>query len=145
MTQEFIPSQWNAEFEERLFLEVARRHVRGFPDKLAVAPREPQSDAEVDAVCDYYTRMASHDLFIVQVVARAIDTLFADDPHFQLILSRQLGDDGAHAALARERIVALTGIDPLPAIQQLVNAHWQRLGDLPVRDLAGFPRIRMAL
>ena len=129
---------WNAAFEEKLFLEVARRHVPDFPDKLAVPPREPATDSEVDAVCDYYTRMASHDLFIVQVVARAIDTLFKDNPHFQLILSRQLGDDGAHAVLARERIIALTSIDPLPDIERHVRAHWARLGDLPVRDLAGF-------
>ncbi|HZZ11062.1 MAG TPA: hypothetical protein VFE79_10225 [Paraburkholderia sp.] len=138
MTQVFIPQQWDAAFEEQLFLQVARRHVPDFPEKLAVAPREPASDAEKNAIRDYYTRMASHDLFIVQVVARAIDTLFADDPHFQLILSRQLGDDGAHAVLARERIIALTGCDPLPEIQRLVHAHWARLGDLPVRDLAGF-------
>lgn len=138
MTQVFIPARWDASFEEQLFLQVARRHVPGFPDKLSVAPREPANEAEAHAICDYYTRMASHDLFIVQVVARAIDTLFADDPHFQLILSRQLGDDGAHAVLARERIVALTGRDPLPEIKRLVRAHWERLGDLPVRDLAGF-------
>jgi hypothetical protein len=138
MTQASTPPLWNAAFEEQLFLEVARRHVAGFPDRLAAPPREPRTDAEIDAVCDYYTRMASHDLFIVQVVARAIDTLFADDPHFQLILARQLGDDGAHATLARERIVALTSIDPLPAIQRRVDEHWQRLGNLPLRDIAGF-------
>lgn len=72
------------------------------------------------------------------MVARAIDTIFADDPHFQLILARQLGDDGAHAVLARERIIALTSVDPLPEIKRLVQAHWERLGDPPVRDLAGF-------
>lgn len=66
MTQTFIPSQWNAEFEERLFLEVARRHAPGFPEKLTEPPREARNDAGVDAICDYYTRMASHDLFIVR-------------------------------------------------------------------------------
>jgi hypothetical protein len=106
MTLSHNTPAWNAAFEEKLFLAVARRHVPDFPDKLAATPREPATDNEVDAVCDYYTRMASHDLFIVQVVARAIDTLFKDDPHVQLILSRQLGDDGAHAALACERIIA---------------------------------------
>ena len=129
---------WDAAFEEALFLDVARRHVPAFPDKLAEAPREPADAGEIAAVADYYTRMASHDLFIVQVVARAIDTLFADDPGFQLVLSRQLGDDGAHAVIARERVKALTGEDPLPRIEALVRAHWARLGDLPVRDLPGF-------
>jgi hypothetical protein len=137
-TQAWNPPQWNADFEERLFLRVARRHVPAFPERLAAAPRAPQGAAELDAVCDYYTRMAAHDLFIVQVVARAIDTLFAGDAHFQLILARQLGDDGAHAVLARERIVALSGVDPLPEIERRVAGHWQRLGDLPVADLAGF-------
>src|SRR5258708_138927 len=137
MTQAIISPQWNADFEERLFIEVARRHVPGFPEKLTEPPREPRTRDELEAVRDYYTRMASPDLFIVQVVAHAIDTLFADDLHFQLILSRQLGDDGAHAALARERIIALTGTDPLPEVKRLVRAHWDRLGNLPVRDLAG--------
>jgi hypothetical protein len=43
---------WNAAFEEKLFLEVARRHVPDFPDKLAAPPREPATDSEVDSVCD---------------------------------------------------------------------------------------------
>ena len=88
------PREWNGQFEEALFLDVARRHRPDFPAKLATPPREPRNDDELAAVADYYTKMASHDLFIVQVVAKAIDTLFRDDPHFQLILSRQLGDDG---------------------------------------------------
>ncbi|MDR5667893.1 LLM class flavin-dependent oxidoreductase [Burkholderia cenocepacia] len=94
--------------------------------------------AALAAVADYYTKMASHDLFIVQVVAKAIDTLFRDDPHFQLILSRQLGDDGAHAVIGRERVTALTGRDPLPEVDRLVAAHWARIGDIAVRDVAGF-------
>ncbi|CAB5283649.1 hypothetical protein IST455A_03530 [Burkholderia multivorans] len=132
------PREWNGQFEEALFVDVARRHRPDFPDKLAAAPREPRTADEVAAVADYYTKMASHDLFIVQVVAKAIDTLFRDDPHFQLILSRQLGDDGAHAALGRERVTELTGRDPLPDVDRLVAAHWARIGDLAVRDLAGF-------
>ncbi|KVR11320.1 hypothetical protein WK09_22240 [Burkholderia ubonensis] len=132
------PREWNAQFEEALFLDVARRHRPDFPAKLAAPPREPRNADELAAVADYYTKMASHDLFIVQVVAKAIDTLFRDDPHFQLILSRQLGDDGAHAVIGRERVLELTGRDPLPEIDALVAAHWARLGDLPVRDLAGF-------
>lgn len=132
------PREWNAQFEEKLFLETARRHRPGFPDKLAVPPREPQTAAERAAVADYYTKMASHDLFIVQVVAKAIDTLFRDDPHFQLILSRQLGDDGAHAVIARERVTELTGRYPLPEIGRLVEAHWARIGDIAMRDVAGF-------
>ena len=104
------PREWNGQFEEALFLDVARRHRPDFPAKLATPPREPRNDDELAAVADYYTKMASHDLFIVQVVAKAIDTLFRDDPHFQLILSRQLGDDGAHAVIGRERVTELTGV-----------------------------------
>ncbi|MEY8173573.1 hypothetical protein [Burkholderia multivorans] len=132
------PREWNGQFEEALFVDVARRHRPDFPDKLAAPPREPHTADELAAVADYYTKMASHDLFIVQVVAKAIDTLFRDDPHFQLILSRQLGDDGAHAAIGRERVTELTGRDPLPDVARLVAAHWARIGDLAVRDLAGF-------
>lgn len=130
--------EWRLPFEERLFVQVARRHLPAFPEKLTVAPRAPRDAAEVAAIADYYTRMASHDLFIVQVAARAIDTLFRDDPHVQLILSRQLGDDGAHAAAGRARVEALTGRDPLPEIERLVRAHWARVGDLALRDLPGF-------
>ncbi|MEN2474531.1 hypothetical protein [Burkholderia sp. GS2Y] len=132
------PREWNGQFEEALFLDVARRHRPGFPDKLATPPREPRDADELAAVADYYTKMASHDLFIVQVVAKAIDTLFRDDPHFQLILSRQLGDDGAHAVIGRERVTELTGRDPLPEVDRLVAAHWARIGDIAVRDVAGF-------
>ncbi|WP_110419076.1 hypothetical protein [Burkholderia vietnamiensis] len=132
------PRDWNGQFEEALFLDVARRHRPGFPDKLATPPREPHGDDELAAVADYYTKMASHDLFIVQVVAKAIDTLFRDDPHFQLILSRQLGDDGAHAVIGRERVTELTGRDPLAEVARLVDAHWARIGDIAVRDVAGF-------
>lgn len=132
------PREWNAQFEEKLFLDVARRYRPDFPDKLATPPREPRSADERAAVADYYTKMASHDLFIVQVVAKAIDTLFLDDSHFQLILSRQLGDDAAHAVIGRERVTALTGRDPLPEIDRLVAAHWARSGDIAVRDVPGF-------
>lgn len=139
MTRSIVtPQPWHGQFEEQLFLAVARRHVPGFPEKLTVTPREPSTGDEHAAIADYYTRMAAHDLFIVQVVARAIDTLFNDAAHIQLILSRQLGDDGAHAAAGRERVAALTGRDPLPDIEHLVQAHWARIGDLAVRDLAGF-------
>src|SRR5258708_22547919 len=99
MTQPIISPQWNADFEERLFIEVARRHVPGFPEKLTEPPREPRTRDELEAVRDYYTRMASHDLFIVHGVAHALDTLIADDLHFHLILSRQLGHARPHAPL----------------------------------------------
>jgi len=81
---------------------------------------------------------AARDLFIVQNVARVIDGLFKDQPAVQLLLSRQLGDDGHHALVARQRICAATGHEPLPEISKYVSEHWERAGDIPYRSLAGF-------
>jgi hypothetical protein len=60
------------------------------------------------------------------------------DTDFHLKLSRQVGDDGHHAELARERLVELTGSDQLPRIESYITELWKALGDLPYRDVFGF-------
>lgn len=77
-----------------------------------------------------------HDLFIVQVVANVIDKI--SDPELQLFLSRQLGNDGAHAENTRRRVEALFGHDPIEDIQKQVQKHWDFMGDIPRRGWLGF-------
>lgn len=131
-------TDWGPALEDALFLTVAHRHVPGLPARRATPPRGPETPAEVQALCDDWVRTAAHDLFIVQAVSRAMHTVFADDPHVQLLLSRQLGDDGDHAVEARRHLWALRGSDPLPEIQRHLAEHWARAGDIPFRSVAGF-------
>lgn len=117
-------TDWGPALEDALFLTVAHRHVPGLPARRATPPRGPETPAEVQALCDDWVRTAAYDLFIVQAVARAMHTVFADDPHVQLLLSRQLGDDGDHAVEARRHLWALRGSDPLPES----SATWPSTG-----------------
>jgi hypothetical protein len=129
---------WDADYENNLFDLVARRHAPEIPAAGTVAPREPQTAEEFAGVAEYLTRVAAHDTFIVQVVAKAIDTLFPDDIEFQQQLARQAGDDAEHAITARERVIGLTGKDPLRTIESYVKGHWEALEDVPYRDWFGF-------
>lgn len=130
--------EWGLELEESLFIEVARARRPDFPVQRAAPPRFAAGGAELDGLLEDWKRTAAHDLFIVQNIARVIDSLFAGQPEVQLLLSRQLGDDGHHARAARERIRAATGHDPIREISAYVDEHWERAGDLPHRSLAGF-------
>jgi hypothetical protein len=130
--------QWSTQLEDALFLSIAERHAPQATAPRSQPPRGPETAAEFAALRDDWIRTAAHDLFIVQVTANAIGTLFAGDAHMQLILSRQLGDDGDHAVEARRHLQAIDGIDPLPEIQRHVDEHRERAGDIPFRSIAGF-------
>ena len=129
---------WDADYENSLFDRVASRHAPEIPPAGAITPREPGTAEEIAGVAEYLTRVAAHDTFIVQVVAKAIDRLFPDDIAFQQQLARQAGDDAEHAIIARERVIGLTGKDPLGTIEGYIKGHWDALGDLPYRDWFGF-------
>jgi len=129
---------WTADFENALFDRIAEHHAPHIPPAGAVETREPATPREIAGVAEYLTRVAAHDTFIVQVVAKAIDRLFPDDIPFQQQLARQAGDDAEHAITARERVIEWTGRDPIRTIEQYVKEHWEALGDVPYRDWAGF-------
>jgi hypothetical protein len=98
-------------FEEALFDRVVKQYAPNIPLRRTGPPRDAATTEERDALVDLYVWSTAHDLFIVQLAARAIDRLFHEDPDFQLVLARQIGDDGAHAWASRDRIIALSGRD----------------------------------
>jgi hypothetical protein len=93
---------------------------------------------EKEALVDLYVWSTAHDLFIVQLAARALDRLFRDDPDFQLVLARQTGDDGAHAWATRDRITALSGHDQITKVERSIAGHWERVGDIAIGSWQGF-------
>jgi hypothetical protein len=138
MTVSYIRPVYSGEFEQQLFDGVARRYAPNIPLKREQAPRDAQTPEERDAFVDFYVWSAAHDLFIVQIASHALDRLFRDDPDFQLVLARQIGDDGAHASASRDRIIEISGRDEIGWIAADVKAHWDRVGDIAGRSWEGF-------
>src|ERR1700712_4604182 len=99
--------------EEALFNRTVKQYAPNIPLERTSPPRGAATSEEKDALVDLYVWSTAHDLFIVQLAARAVDRLFHDDPDFQLVLARQIGDDGAHAWASRDRITALSGRDQI--------------------------------
>ncbi len=130
--------RWTVDFEDQVLTNVARARLPDFPENRIGKPREAISPEEHAALAAYYISAASHDLYIVQVVARALAQPYAQDFDLQVILSRQLGDDGFHAGVEKEWAAAHQAAYPIPAINARVRVALARLGDLPYRSLAGF-------
>ncbi len=114
------------------------QHAPHLPTTRLSESRPPATEEEWQHFYPYRIAGAAHDLFIVQLCARAIDNLFPDDPEMQFVLSRQLGDDGAHALDTRQRVRKLSGHDPIMAIQRQSQQHWDYLGEAPTRNWVGF-------
>ena len=128
---------WDAAFEDDLFNTVITRVAPHLPLKPPAETRDAQTPDEIAEVAEFTARVAAHDTFIVQAISKAITHLDIDTD-FHLKLSRQVGADGHHAEVARERLVTLTGEDQLPRIEGYIAQLWQALGDLPYRDVFGF-------
>jgi hypothetical protein len=137
MAEVQVAARWDAAFEDELFNEVLRDVAPHLPDIPPTELREPRSAEEIAEAAEFTARLAAHDTFIVQAVSKAIARLDFDTD-FHLKLSRQVGDDGHHAELARERLIELTGSDQLPKIEAYIDELWKALGDLPYRDVFGF-------
>ncbi len=129
---------YSAELEKEIFDRVSAHYAPHLPPARLNPPRDAQTPEERQGLIDYAIWNGSHDLFIVQVVARGISTLFKDDTEFQFALARQLGDDGLHALASRERITALSGSDGTERIAAAVRHHWQVLGDFPLSSWQAF-------
>ena len=136
MTATLTRPIWTTEYELEIVDKLISQYAPHVPVKQETRPIETQE--ELDNFCRFRIRGAAHDLFIVQVCAKAINQIATNDPELQLFLSRQLGDDGAHAQHTRLRVEALSGHDPIDEIQQQVKKHWEFMGDLPIRDWFGF-------
>ena len=125
-------------FEEALFDRVVRQYAPNIPLQRTSPPRDAATPEERDALVDLYVWSTAHDLFIVQLAARAVDRLFHEDPDFQLVLARQIGDDGAHAWATRERITALSGWDQIARVEKSIAGHWDRVGEIAIGSWQGF-------
>lgn len=129
---------WTTNFEIAAFDRLIAEYAPHLPLVKLHEPRPPATEQEWQQFYPYRIAGAAHDLFIVQLCAKAVDRLFADDPDVQLFLSRQIGDDGAHSLDTRQRVHELSGHDPVEAINQQVQWHWNYLGDLPTQSWLGF-------
>ena len=125
-------------FEESLFDRVVNQYAPNIPLHRTSPPRDAATPEERDALVDLYVWSTAHDLFIVQLAARAVDRLFHEDPDFQLVLARQIGDDGAHAWATRDRITALSGWDQIARVEKSIAGHWDRVGEIAIGSWQGF-------
>jgi hypothetical protein len=126
---------WNLDFELRLLDRLIEEHT---PALRGVTPtvRPPANKEEKARVADYFTTIAALDVFIFESTALGIGV--AKDPALQILLTRQIGDDGAHAEIMRRAIQRLTGHDPILQIKQRAEQQWEIVGDIPHRGLLGF-------
>ncbi|MEH2246956.1 hypothetical protein [Nostoc sp.] len=136
MTAILTRPAWTTELEVEIFDKLIDKHAPHIPKSRQQDPRPPVTPEEKENFYHYRVAGAAHDLFIVQVCAKVIDQI--SDPELQLFLSRQLGDDGAHAQNTRLRAQAISGYDPIEDIQKQVQKHWDYQGDLPIRNWQGF-------
>lgn len=137
MTATLTRPAWTTDREIEIFDKLIAKHAPHIPLTREHDPRPPANEEELENFYRFRIGGAAHDLYIVQVCARAIDKLIPD-PDIHLFLSRQIGDDGAHAQATRDRVLALSGRDPIDDIQQQVQNHWDYMGDLPHRNWLGF-------
>jgi hypothetical protein len=122
---------WTAEFEIETIDKLIARHAPHFPTTRLQEPRTLTTPQEFENFYRFRIAGAAHDLYIVQVSSKVIDQI--PDPELQLFLSRQIGDDGAHAQFTRQRVWELSGHDPIDKIEQEVQKHWDFI-EFPPRD-----------
>jgi hypothetical protein len=127
---------WTNEFEIETIDKLIARHAPHFPTTRLQEPRTLTTPQEFENFYRFRIAGAAHDLYIVQVCSKVIDQI--PDPELQLFLSRQIGDDGAHAQFTRQRVWELSGHNPIDKIKQEVQKHWDFMGDLPIRNWLGF-------
>ncbi|MBD2411960.1 hypothetical protein FACHB389_09345 [Nostoc calcicola FACHB-389] len=136
MTAILTRPAWTTDLELEIFDKLLDKHAPYLPKKRLEEPRPPETEEEKENFYRFRVAGAAHDLFIVQACAKIIDQI--PDPELQLFLSRQIGDDGAHAQNTRLRAQAISGRNPIEDIQKQVQKHWDYMGDLPIRNWQGF-------
>jgi hypothetical protein len=126
---------WTKEWEKGTITRLAELAGYAIPER----PLSTRPPAPGDASAQYYACYASVaglDQFIYQSCAGGM--ALVDDSEFQLLLTRQIGDDGSHAQRYREVVAKQTGADPLSAIAREARHQRDLVGDLTGRGLAGF-------
>jgi hypothetical protein len=126
---------WNLDFERRLLDRLIKEHT---PALSGVTPtvRPPATKEEKARIADYFTTIAARDVFIFESTALGIGVV--KDPALQILLTRQIGDDGTHAEIMRRAIERLTKRAPILQIKQRTEQQWEIVGDIPHRGLLGF-------
>jgi hypothetical protein len=126
---------WTKEWEERTINGLAESLGLAIPERpLGAIPPEPGDASAAYYSC--YSNVAGLDQFIFASCAHGMSLV--DDVEFQLLLTRQIGDDGSHAQRYREVVAKGTGKDPLAAIDAAAGYQRELVGDLTGQGLAGF-------
>lgn len=136
MTTTLTRPAWTTDLELEIFYQITNQYAPHLPKKRLYETKSPETAEEIENFYRFRVAGAAHDLFIVQVCAHIIGKI--PDPELQLFLSRQIGDDGAHAENTRRRAQIIAGRDPIEDIQRQVQKHWDYMGDLPIRNWQGF-------
>lgn len=126
---------WTREWEQATITRLAWEVGREIPEN-PVQTRPPAPGEESQDYYDTYSSVAGLDQFIFQSCAAGV--ALTDDTEFQLLLTRQIGDDGAHAQRYREVVAKATGRDPLRDIERAAREQRELVGDLTSQGLAGF-------
>jgi len=126
---------WTKEWEKATIIGLAETAGYAVPERpLGTRPPTPGDGSAHYYAC--YSSVAGLDQFIYQSCAKGMALI--DDTEFQLLLTRQIGDDGSHAQRYREVVAKQTGADPLSAIDKEARHQRDLVGDLTSRGLAGF-------
>jgi hypothetical protein len=131
----FSGPSWTKEWEQASILRLAREAGFEVPARpMTTRPPSPGDDSAYYYAC--YSSVAGLDKFIYESCSSGMNLV--DDTEFQLLLTRQIGDDGSHAQRYREVVAKGTGSDPLPAIDAEARRQRDLIGDLTSQGLAGF-------
>jgi hypothetical protein len=126
---------WTKEWEENTIRGLASDLGLSIPDR-PLGTRPPETGDESASYYSCYASVAGLDEFIFQSCAHGVSLV--DDIEFQLLLTRQIGDDGSHAQRYREVVAKGTGTDPIRAIDAAAAHQRELVGDLTGDGLAGF-------
>jgi len=126
---------WTRDWEQGTLVALARDAGHHIPESRGVSS-PPSVLADAADYYEYYVGIAGLDHFIFQSCAHGLNLV--DDPEFQVALTRQIGDDGAHAQRYREIIQKRTGHDPVKRIAQKAIEERELVGDITGGGLAGF-------
>jgi len=136
-----LTRSWNTEFEQQTLNKLFAQYTPHIPPIREYDVTPPNTKEEKSNFYNYWAVTAGHYLFIVQAASKAI--LLIRDPDLYLLLSRQIGDDGTHTLAFRERVIAVTGRDPIDDVCKEAEYHWEFMGDVPDRNWLGFIAVEL--
>lgn len=130
-----LAEPWGPELEQQVLLRLAGELGIDLP-KSRRPTRLPATDEEREVFYHHWSRVAAVDFYIFESCAAGIT--LSPDPEAKLFLTRQIGDDGDHARMFRERIATVAGRDPIADINRYSQGQWDVMGRLSTQDWLGF-------